>query len=93
MSFHIGQKVVCIITPDDWMDGDGNVPIGLLPQKGEICVIRGFGSPFPDGEAAICLERYRGCFAASGFRPLVEKSNEASMSMLKKLLQPQKELA
>lgn len=92
MAFKVGQKVVCV--NDQFKPLDSKV-FSALPVKGQIYTIRliygpnvhgyGFllaeitGMPWPgDGEE-------RG-FLATRFRPLVEKSTETGMAILRGIL-------
>lgn len=87
MSFHVGQRVVCID------DGPGLNPIGPL-CKGQIYTIRGFSNDPRDPELGVYLEEilnlhpFHGVeinYRASRFRPVIERSTETGMAILRKV--------
>jgi len=82
--FHVGQKVVCVNDQNWRIPGTGRHPI-----KGSIYTIAAVDK---DG---VALEEIgpRGCWAvpcpylASRFRPVVEKSTDTGMAVLKEILE------
>lgn len=105
MTFHVGQKVVCIY--GDWSVGWRTVGTPNLPAKGAVYTIRAlmrwrFGSG--DTQLACLLEEIRNPtmdwqdgdigehpFWVEHFRPIVEK--KTNISIFEKMLTPKKENA
>lgn len=90
MSFHVGQKVVCI--NDDWTHPLRRL-VGTVPRKGAIYHVRGFDRFAP---AFIYLVEIvnmvpptftsEPAFLAESFRPIVERKTD--ISIFTKLLAP-----
>lgn len=100
MTFHVNQKVVCVETWNLNGEGHGH-EIG--PVKGVIYTIKEIGvglSPrCPDTTAVRLIEIvnpavayregvYEPSFKATRFRPLVIKSTETGMAILRRALEP-----
>ena len=99
MSFYIGQKVVCI--NDQRLIPDRMHPVSLWITKGSIYEIRWFGpSPDPavlyeptvrlvginrGEDASGNPDWFDLPFCAFRFRPLIEKSTEAGVEVLKQI--------
>lgn len=89
MSFHLGQKIVCIC--DDWRyPGKGLV---LLPTKGAVYIFAGWNDwpGVPAGFLFIAeIPKWQGfrliSFLGLFFRPVVERKTD--ISIFKRLLQP-----
>ena len=90
--FHIGQKVVCI---DDRI---GYFTLKRTLTKGQIYTIRGFDNFCVDALGIhleeVILPNYpkdslwpdqEMCYRASRFRPVITKSTDAGMAILKKI--------
>lgn len=92
-SFKVGQQVVCIATAADWYREGGGPAAEWedVPKKGEVCIIRGFGSLFNNGDISLRLEGYRWSYSHCAFRPIVNQLR--GMGMLRGLLEPKKEKA
>lgn len=91
MSFHVGQKVVCV---DDRERHPADR--GLMPaiRRGQIYVVRGHTTDSIN-DTGVLLEGVCGGFWSNGiersfypdrFRPLQERSTETGMSILRSLL-------
>lgn len=88
MNFYVGMKVVCVDAgPNFWGE-----PVPLV--ENQIYVIRGIVSkPDCDGDTGLHLvgvehrPNRTGCssFKASRFRPLIERSTETGMAILRKV--------
>jgi len=86
-NFHVGQKVVCV----DVSRRQGASQCYLV--KGNIYTISFIGE-LRDGETAVCVEEDPnppvipgfGDWLASRFRPLVSKSTETGMAVLREIL-------
>jgi hypothetical protein len=88
MTFHVGQKVVCVV------EFDGHYGQEIFPKRGGIYTVR-TAEVEDDGQwirlheivnpAAKYAERFDECmFAACGFRPVVERKTD--ISIFKKML-------
>lgn len=86
MSFHVGQKVVCV-------DGRGPFnkvyPAGIQPSKGTIYTIAATGL-FNGNPHVDVMELPKHCnhacdWRASRFRHAIERSTDAGMAILKKI--------
>lgn len=95
-NFRIGQKVVCV--DDNFSGGYGDE---IAPKKGEIYTIRWLGYDEDSVCRLVEIRNKRRPYVVNGtitvsenafftrrFRPVVEKSNDAGMAILKKLLEP-----
>lgn len=98
MSFHLGQKIVCI--DDRWHHPNGLPPI--LPRKGVVYTFAGWESYVEPGNPNryLYVEEIPKCqpdsslrlvsFQASHFRPVVERKTD--ISIFKRLLQPREKV-
>lgn len=91
MSFHVGQKVVCIST-DDGFDDDGSTAIWPDCIKvGTILTLRGIDPGYiPEyGVVGLVFEEFVDAddspFLANCFRPVIERSTETGMAILRKV--------
>jgi hypothetical protein len=93
-NFRIGQKVVCV-------DGLVRWPPSRPKKNGEVYTIIDKGRSYFDGGTPVVYlaeikntpPRFNGRdvgYKARRFRPVVEKSNDAGMAVLKKMLEPTK---
>lgn len=85
MSFHVGQKVVCV---DDTPTPGFTWGTGWRPIKDEIYTIaaiglRGFHGPYQCVKLREQTGDWR--FKASRFRPLIQRSTETGMAILRKV--------
>lgn len=99
MTFYVGQRVVCVDTskPDIGKVFHGFRVSGDLDglQDGKIYTIRGFHPVWTTGEPGVYLEEIKRrissddgkevSFKASRFRPLIERSTETGMAILRKV--------
>lgn len=96
MNFHVGQKVVCIDAPGPKNDFERRLMI--FAQKGAVYTIR---SMLPAGDEiglrffeirnpeVFCFDVQQvlePAFRASLFRPLIERSTETGMAVLRQIL-------
>ncbi len=95
-NFHIGQRVVCIAPhwhPRDWRTWFHSIFRGhQLPKYREVYTIAAIICEDDLVYLRLMETADPDLFSARAFRPLVEKSNEASMSIFRKMLEPKKEL-
>ena len=86
MSFHVGQKVVCVSVPgNDGSIGDTTFPTNL--RVGEIYIVRWVGI-YDDGQAVRLAGLYRNFplvkwqdipFRALRFRPVIERKTDIAI--------------
>ena len=86
MAFHVGQKVVCVdvtgLAPGPWK----------YPKKGGIYTVDGYG-PHWSGRCGVILREIQNNFDGvmqpfkpHRFRPLINKSTETGMAILREIL-------
>lgn len=92
--FHIGQKVVCV--DDDWSHPLRH-EVMTVPQKNIVYEVRGFDPSAREADfiwlVEICNPPVYGAepsFAATSFRPLISRSTESGMSILRGILNGQR---
>lgn len=79
MSFHVGQKVVCVDASNYFRTGD---PHGLVKNAiYQVSECHNWGAVSLAG----FHQGYRHAFANSRFRPVQERSTETGMAILKKV--------
>lgn len=97
MSFRIGQKVVCIY--GGWRRDPGELTL-RFPRKGAIYHVRGFPPNDPNPGSTIWLleivnRRLPGygnevAFSVRCFRPLIDRSTDTGMAILRRILDDHK---
>ena len=86
MTFHVGQKVVCI----DASQSDGREWMADVPKEGAVYTVRGiiaiYDPVLDEAVTALQLEEianfpaWEGSYAAHRFRPIVEKKTDISFT-------------
>lgn len=78
MTFHVGQRVVCVAA--EWTPPDPPVHVGFRPKKDSIYVIADVMTKDPEGVFVRLAEApWSLAFEAVGFRPLEERSTDISI--------------
>jgi hypothetical protein len=87
-NLHVGQKVVCV-KKSAWTE-----PGTPGPAYRDVCTIEGFVREVETGDLFLKLKEFSwpDTFWAIHFRPLVERSQDKGMTVLRKLLEPTKQL-